>query len=536
MISKAQSGHAENRATESHPSDASTELEDRAVDQEILQVLYENLVRCGGACQVSVRTVSRVVSKRVKGLKNRGFLKRLVRDVLENLSWASFWDYGYQTTGANNRNLAGRVYALKMGPVELAQVKEQLIQRGPVRTPGSRDFRDLRKRMLRTLSEEFPLSPKELAERFEEAYDRIGSQLHHMVKRGELVRPKSGFYCLPGQLNEARKRIEEKQNPLNPHSILEILSEAFPQSTEQIARRLNTRYSLVRSILNRLAKKGELARIRTGFYCLPNQVAEVKRKLRAEGKTYSEVLGVFADDSVLAPREVARKLGKNPFAVQSAMRRLVESGNLVKIRHGFYCLTPQVKSGELQSTQNRSLEKAIVSHSGSKNDQTRSKTGNSTIAKAIVQVLQLLLYSPRMTLMQIVVTTGMTESTISKATERLMDLSILIGDESGQVSIAPQEDPETIRIIQMVGEKGLDETIRALAVEYLQRKLDKTQKRVFNMRQLKKYVRERLQLLTVLEFRREMAQVLESFTSNGAIESLDGDVHRFSPSVAEASA
>ena len=95
------------------------------IEQEILQYLHESVVRYGGAGQVSVRTISSVVSKRVKGLKNKGFLKRSVRDVLENLSWASFWGYGHQKR-VGQENLGGRVYALEMGPAELAQVKKQL--------------------------------------------------------------------------------------------------------------------------------------------------------------------------------------------------------------------------------------------------------------------------------------------------------------------------------------------------------------------------------------------------------------------------
>lgn len=133
MISKAQSGHAENRVAKSQASDMSTEPKGRTIEQEILQVLHESLVRYGGAGQVSVRTVSRAVSKRVKGVKNKQSLMFLVRDVLESLSWASFWGNGYRRSRKQG-HLGGRLYALEMGPAELAQVKEQLMERSPVRT------------------------------------------------------------------------------------------------------------------------------------------------------------------------------------------------------------------------------------------------------------------------------------------------------------------------------------------------------------------------------------------------------------------
>jgi len=132
MTSKPQSGHAKSRVAESHVSDVSAESEDRTIEQEILQVLYENLVRCGLACQLSIRSISRVVDKRSKEKQYRRTLNYLICDILESLPWASFCGTGYQGR-RGQKHLAGKLYALKIGPSELARLRDQLMQRDPAR-------------------------------------------------------------------------------------------------------------------------------------------------------------------------------------------------------------------------------------------------------------------------------------------------------------------------------------------------------------------------------------------------------------------
>lgn len=148
------------------------------------------------------------------------------------------------------------------------------------------------------------------------------------------------------------------------------------------------------------------------------------------------------------------------------------------------------------------------------------------MAERIIQFIRLLLSSPGMTCEQMLSSTGLAEGLVDPVIKRLIDSNILTEDESGLVSMAPQETPGQVKVIQLLADRGWDGAINALVEEYLEVELKRTGKPLFRVKYLKKSVRERISLLEAWELRPRLNAVIECLKNDGVVEQWDGDIHR----------
>lgn len=79
-----------------------------------MQELEAYIVRMGGEAQLSIRTLSNMVTRRHPELKDNYNLTRTLYNLMEELPWAKHWGVGYRTTTATS--VVRRIYSLKKGP------------------------------------------------------------------------------------------------------------------------------------------------------------------------------------------------------------------------------------------------------------------------------------------------------------------------------------------------------------------------------------------------------------------------------------
>jgi DNA-binding Lrp family transcriptional regulator len=153
-----------------------------------------------------------------------------------------------------------------------------------------------------------------------------------------------------------------------------------------------------------------------------------------------------------------------------------------------------------------------------------------TVAQAIIIITPLILDSRGMTLEKISKNLKISKNVISRATRRLIDSGILERDRFGVLTVAPQEKPEGINIIQLVVDKGdWERIIRALIIDYFKAHLEKTGRNHQRIFRVRKYVRKHVSFLFPSEDREHFNDAINTLCIEGilVLEKAESDRYRF---------
>ena len=83
----------------------------KQLELKALLICKEHLERCGGACNISVRTLARTLAKRIPEVQSSSKLLHFADKFLENQKWATLWGLGFRSSWYGDTP-SRRIYAL----------------------------------------------------------------------------------------------------------------------------------------------------------------------------------------------------------------------------------------------------------------------------------------------------------------------------------------------------------------------------------------------------------------------------------------
>lgn len=122
----------------------------------------------------------------------------------------------------------------------------------------------------RILLNEYPLTAGRAAKVLKTNYSHVFNALQKFVNNGLIINIGQNRFCLPGQVAEVQKRSVRDR-------IIQVLSEVYPMTPLQVAKRLGIEKGRVARQLCQMLKKREVSKVGYGLYCLPGQVVDIKQ-------------------------------------------------------------------------------------------------------------------------------------------------------------------------------------------------------------------------------------------------------------------
>jgi len=462
-------------------------------------IIQEDLERCGGACHAVVKRLTKKIAKRIGVRSNRKLTQKVVH-ILNRDSRATLWDIGH-SRGRTGVALSERVYSLSAEGVSSTTFSKH-----------KQREQSVRERILNLFTNEIVLTPKKIVDLLELRSSQVSHTLSSLASTNDLMRVKTGYYCLPGNGKIALKQIDVMRNPITIEQIQKVLSEVSPLTPGSISKRLQTSYSLVFNALNRFVEEKQIVRIKRGFYCLPNQVEENQR----ESIETDPIIRALIESYPQTPLQISERIGRPRSSVGGSLRKMTKEGFIVKIRYGLYCLPDQVEESKLK------LQKVLDVQT------IRRKSQTITIIDAIKEVVTLLLTTNEMSVFELENITGVPIYTIENTIQRLTDHSVLTKSEIGFVSFAPQDTLDRIKVFQMIAESdSWTEVICSLISEYIKKHRISTGRNIQRLFRIRRFVLSQLYFLHSTESQKPFNEAIDTLCLEGKLERLDGDQYKF---------
>ena len=269
---------------------------------------------------------------------------------------------------------------------------------------------------------------------------------------------------------------------------------------------------LVFNALNRFVGEKQIVKIRRGFYCLPEQVEQSQYRLTET----NPIVKALRENYPQTPLQISKRIGKPRSTVGGLLRKMVKKGVAVKIGYGQYCLPDQVEDARLR------LKDVLKAQT------IRRKSETITLAGVIIRVVTLLLTSKGMSVAELSSATGVPHHMLKNTIKRLIDYYVLTKSDTGFVSIAPQDNPERIKVLQMIAESETwTEVICSLISMYMEKHRTDTGRDIQRLHRIRRYVLSQLHFLHSTESKDSFNEAVDVSCLEGVLEKLDGDLYRF---------